>query len=153
MVPLIVTRMSASFGIALLVTSEPMRAIRRTPGQVRAACTNNRTARSRSRRGSATDGLGLWDSLRGIWLDAGSAQSRSLPRKHGAMGNLIPSRNRPFDHAGGVFAQQVSLLHKLRRLVPHEPLVLSAATVSLFDRYARVMPLFSLGFGHRERNE
>jgi hypothetical protein len=58
-VPLIMTRTSASFGIALLVTSEPTRAIRRTPGQVRAARTKDRTARSSSRRGSATEGLGL----------------------------------------------------------------------------------------------
>src|SRR5215510_9383262 len=39
--------------------SEPMRAIRRTPAQVHAARTNDRTARSSSRRGSATEGLGL----------------------------------------------------------------------------------------------
>jgi hypothetical protein len=78
--PSIVTRTSASFGIALLVTSEPTRAIRRTPGQVHAASTNDRTARSSSRRGSATEGLGLWDKLRRMSLDAGLAQSAPLPR-------------------------------------------------------------------------
>ena len=77
---LIMTSTSASFGIALLVTSEPTRAIRRTPGQVRAARTKDRTARSSSRRGSATEGLGLWDGLWRISLEAGSAQSAPAQR-------------------------------------------------------------------------
>src|SRR5262245_59701518 len=62
-VPLIVTRTSASFAIALPVTSEPTRAIRRTPGHVRAARTKDRTASSSSRRGSTTERLRLRDGL------------------------------------------------------------------------------------------
>src|SRR5260221_10144883 len=45
-------------------------AIRRTPGQVHAARTKERTARSSSRRGSTTEALGLWGGLRRISLDA-----------------------------------------------------------------------------------
>src|SRR5258708_5646353 len=55
-------------------------AIRRTPGQVHAARTKERTARSSSRRGSTTEALGLWDGLRRISLDAGSAQSAPVQR-------------------------------------------------------------------------
>ena len=40
----IVTRTSASFGIGLLVTSDPMSAIRSTPGQMRAARTKEQAS-------------------------------------------------------------------------------------------------------------
>src|SRR5450756_1914348 len=69
MTPSIVTSTSASFGIALVVVSEPKSAMRRTPGQLGAVRTKERTPRSRGRRVSATEGVGPWDRFRFIWFD------------------------------------------------------------------------------------
>jgi hypothetical protein len=54
----IVTSTSASFGIALVVVSDPKSAMRRTPGRLRAARTKEPTATSKNRRGSATEDVG-----------------------------------------------------------------------------------------------
>jgi hypothetical protein len=54
--------------------------MRRTPGHARAARTKERTASRSSRRGSATEGLGLWDGLRRISLDAGRAIGSGVAR-------------------------------------------------------------------------
>ena len=76
--PSIVTSTSASFGINLVVVSEPRSPICRTPGQSRAERTKERTARSKCRRGSATEGVG--DRLYFIWLAVASV-TRSPRRR------------------------------------------------------------------------
>jgi hypothetical protein len=76
----IATRISTSFGIALAVTSEPKSEIRCTPGQARAARTNECTARSSARRGSATEGEGPRGRLARILLHAGSLTCSAIFR-------------------------------------------------------------------------
>src|SRR6516162_2985413 len=63
-----VTRRSTSFGIALAVAREPKSAMRRTPGQRRAARTKEKAPRSNGRRGSATEGEGSRARCRRILL-------------------------------------------------------------------------------------
>src|SRR5207249_1831990 len=53
--------------------------------------------------------------------------------------DLIPIRERSFNHAVDVLVQEVAALREARCGIGHKPLIVGAVLVALLDRQARIM--------------
>ena len=67
--------------------------------------------------------------------------------------DLIPIRERSFDHAVDVLCQEIAALREARCGIGHKPLIVGALLVALLDRQARIMCLLTRRLRHGKRDE